>query len=241
MIKISRLYLVLCSCATVYGTSMTAGSPCPSTPTSLASYIRTYSASGCSVGIVDYTNFQFLSPASAGVPTPTAEQVFLTPNGLGFSFTYGVTVPAGPASADYANFIVQYDFDPAPALGDATLILDPPQGDVSVTEQICPGGTFTGGDCMIEATDPTPIILLVYTPDQLEDTGPLNVSNGEINLNFYLAGDNGPASFDSLQAMEDLAPLGSDTPEPGTVTLLLAGSAILITKIRRTAGRRSTS
>lgn len=210
-------YLLLL--ATTLGVSMGAYAAPLCAPGTIATYEATYNspASGCMVGAVTFTDFtdlsnaitdnEFLLSASTGEP--------------GFNVTY----TGGPVTS-FVEYTIQYNFDPPPAIGSAFLSLDPPTGDVTAEEVICPGGNFTASPenpngCFIGNADPEPVFLNVSNLGNVffatADFTP--VTTGEVRLDIILNGSpDAPANFDTV---------GADVgaPEPATFALLFAGLA----------------
>ncbi|HKD06634.1 MAG TPA: hypothetical protein VKB79_12105 [Bryobacteraceae bacterium] len=238
------LYLAaaaLCGGTAYAGNAATLGAPC--VPGSLQSYIDLNPAGGCSIGIEEFSAFNFNSSANAPF---TTNDIFLTPTTGGFTFTQVSGAPCAGSNApcfeelaaqiDIYDIFYKFAIDPGPQSSSADLGMDPPFGNVTINQFYCAGrglvlGTLAG-------------IPTCVTPGQhgaqeltVNDTNPpFSWNTGSVPLNpridnfadvltqIILNGTNGPAGFDSVTGDTNL------TPEPSTfligATLLAAGILI---------------
>ena len=89
MFKVFLPVLFLVSAATVLGTTSPGVSSCGSD--TLASYVGSYPppSVGCSIGILDYSNFSYSAISNA----PAASDIEVAPNGQGFALPRWVDRP----------------------------------------------------------------------------------------------------------------------------------------------------
>ncbi len=131
--------------------------PCPTGQT-LQSYEGQFSsfATPCANGILNFSNF-YLQPPPSGtdVGALTASQIDLTPTPIGagqtgvtgFSITGLDGSPISVAPGQVATYVIDWLFviDAGPIAGGASLGMDPPSGDVTVTQYYCLDSNFEGG------------------------------------------------------------------------------------------------
>jgi hypothetical protein len=210
----------------------------------------------CSVGILNYTDFTSslnLNPALVEVtPEPAV-------NGLGGGFALSpISIVAGTSSDPFqvtvgnsVTYYIDWFFviDAGPVADGASLGMDPPFGDVTITQNYCTDSFFGYTDAgALECTTPptagpdtnhisAPQTLTVST---LPAPGILNASIlftppayafASVDTVITIDGDAGAqgSGFDSQAGSPDVIP-PSSTPEPGTFLLLtgaLAGIAFL--------------
>ena len=218
--------LFLASAATVFGTTSTSVSSCG--PGTLASYVTNEPAPGpgCAIDILDYSNFTYTPLSNA----PLASSILLTPGSNGFDFTQVGGAPF-TASGDVVKFAVYYNIfiDPAPVISGADNSLDPPVGNVNVTELFCndsvlyPGTTScfppTSPAYSLTVTTASPTASITFaTPAAVYQT---------VGIIFTLDGTNGLASFDGFSTSTTTNTTTTITPEPASTLLvglfLLAG------------------
>lgn len=209
--------LVVGSFSTVF-----AASDLPSCGTaSLASYIGSTAfppvTGGCAIGILDYYNFSYIMGTG-----PAASALQVSPTGSGFEFSLASGSPITAAPGQTVSFEIDYQIviDPAPIISGGSDNLDPPSGNVSVTEYFCndisyvPTGFCLGGS--------TPDSLTVTTADPSKSIvfpNPALVSE-QVGIVFTLIGGANGASFDGLEADSTVLSL---TPEPTTAGGMLLG------------------
>lgn len=210
--------IVFGGCA--FATSSSAVSACGTA--SLAGYESSYpfpATAGCSIGILDYSNFSYQAISNA----PATNDIILTPStsNQGFSFTQAGGTPFVANAGEVVQFEIDYNIliDPAPVIHGSSLVLDPPTGNVSVTQYFCNDSQyFYPGTCFGGPTDTlhvgTPVTGYPYSA-VINFSNPAN-NFEEVGILFTLDGTNGPASFDGLSTGTEV----SLTPEPATVLLV---------------------
>jgi hypothetical protein len=174
--------------------------------------------SGCSIGILDYYDFTYhtVTPGT----DPAASAITVMPEVNGFSFG-----PVSAAANTTVEFEIDYDIyiDPVPRIPGASLNLDPPTGDVTVTEYFCNDVQYVySGSCL----GPAPFTLTVGTPgtgypsSAVIDFGdnPATTSQ-QVGILFTLTGGATGASFDGLDAVS----IVSSAPEPASAAVLFLG------------------
>ena len=118
--------LLLASSASLFATTSTSLSPCAAG--TLAAYENSYPlapSSGCSIGILDYSNFSYHALSNA----PATSDIILTPSGQGFNFTQATGTPFIATAGETVQFEIDYYIliDPAPVVaGPATSLIRPP-------------------------------------------------------------------------------------------------------------------
>ncbi len=130
--------------------------PCPTGGT-LQSYEDQFSsiATPCANGILNFSNFNFqLFQSSGGTPL-TASQVDLSPTPIGmgqtgvtgFDITGSDNSPITVAPGQDATYVIDWLFviDSGPLAGGASLGMDPPFGDVTITQYYCLDSNFQNG------------------------------------------------------------------------------------------------
>jgi hypothetical protein len=208
--------LLLTSAVSVYGTPTPAVSSCGSG--TLASYDSSFAfpSLGCSIGILDYSNFSYVSLSNA----PSASSIEITPGSDGFGFTQVGGAPF-TASGDVVKFAIYYNIfiDPAPVIGDSRLSLDPPMGDVSITEFFCNDSTlYSGATSCFPPTSPAyTLTVTTQKPTGSIIFGSPALVSQQVGIVFTLDGTKGVASFDGLDTGTDVT---SITPEPASVCLV---------------------
>ncbi len=223
---LKRLLPIVLLAAAAYSSPLT-----PCTSGSLATYESSFTfptSSGCSIGILDYSSFSYHAVSNA----PSAASIILTPGSTGFGFTQLGGVPFTASLGQVVQFEIDYNIaiDPAPILAGADDSLDPPSGNVAVTEYFCNDRVYVySGTCYPPNGPPESLTVGTVAPNQLSAsiifTTPAT-SFEEVGILFTLNGTNGPSSFDGLDAEETVVSL--TTPEPATTLLvgflLAAGS-----------------
>jgi hypothetical protein len=188
-------------------------------PGTVASYVAStgYPGGGCSIGILDYYQFSYVTRHGGNAPIDTA--IAVNPEANGFSFG-----PVSAAPFTTVTFEIDYDIviDPVPRIPGASLNIDPPIGDVVVTEYFCNDVEYKPTGNCLGSVAPS---LTVGTPAsgypssaQINFANPAAVSQ-EVGIVFTLTGGATGASFDGLDAVS----LVSSVPEPAPVAALLLG------------------
>jgi hypothetical protein len=229
MLKLSFCFLAVGSLALLQANPLT---PCAAN--TLLSYQdnTAFPTNGCSIGVLDYFDFSYHAVSNA----PSASAIEVTPSGQGFSFSLVSGAPFTASVGQVVQFEIDYNvlIDPAPILGGGDLSLDPPSGNVSVTEYYCNDGVYVyTGQCFGIPLEK----LTVGTIPPLTLSASLTFANPatrfqETGILFTLDGTNGPSSFDGLDT--DLTVV--NMPEPNTGRL--AGAALASTVILLAARAR---
>lgn len=227
--RINFLALKLLLSLAVAGSLSTAqaGSVLPTCSTdNLADYINLTAnpptTGGCAIGILDYYDFSY-HPVSEVAPAASSIQV--TPLATGFSFG-----PVTAAPGQTVEFEIDYDLviDPAPIITGDKLGIDPPTGNVQVTEYFCNDLTYVyTASCEFGIQ---PESLTVGTPGtgfpsdaSIVFTRPASRSQ-QVGILFTLTGGATGASFDGLDSSSVVV---YGTPEPPAAVTLLLGLAFL--------------
>lgn len=230
--KALSIVLMLVWTGSAYATSTAAVSSCGTA--SLDTYESSYnfpSSSGCAIGILDYSNFTYRALSNA----PAASDIILTPStsNQGFSFTQAGGTPFVASAGEVVQFEIDYNIliDPAPVIHGSSIRVDPPTGNVTVTEDFCNDsiyyypGTCYGGPLDTLSVG-TPVTGYPYSAS-------INFSNPAMNFETVgiLFTLDGPASFDGVITGTQL----TITPEPASVLLVgvfLLGGYTLKRKLR---------
>ncbi len=202
--------------------SLFASSTLPSCSTaSLASYVTsTANGGGCAIGILDYYNVSYLP----GTNAPASSNIQVTPGTAGFSFG---PVTAAPGQTVQFEIDYQIFIDPAPVITGDDLKLDPPSGDITVTEYFCndlpfnpgPGApTCLGGSSAQSLTVGNGN---AYPSEATIAFAPPASRFQEVEIVFTLVGGTNGASFDGL----DSASILNTVPEPASFGFALLGLA----------------
>lgn len=184
---------------------------------------------GCSIGVLDYSSFSYHPISNA----PSDSSILLTPNAQGFGFTTVSGTPFTSTANETVQFEIDYNIliDPAPILAGADNSLDPPTGNVVVTEYFCNDSQyFFSGNCFPPGTQTLSVGTMA--PFQLSSsiifTTPAT-SYQEVGILFTLTG---ASSFDGLDTTTIVV-----VPEPASVFLmgiaLVAGSYTLKKRRKR--------
>jgi hypothetical protein len=189
------------------------------------------STGGCAIGILDYYNFTYLP----GTNAPAASAIDVTPSGSGFSFG-----PVTAAPGQTVSFEIDYGIiiDPAPVIGGDDLKLDPPTGDVTVTEYFCNDISYVGsGDCYPSTPAPSLTVGTPGTgyPSEASITFAHPATTSEyVGIVFTLTGGATGASFDGLDTVSIIS-----SPEPASAAGLLVGLLALAAgyKLRKQRNR----
>jgi len=218
----------------------------PCVTQSLQAYIA-LDGGQCSVGILNFSDFTFTSSGTGGATLLTASQIELSPAGdgdLGGGFTIA---PVGPATfsvalGQTATYVIDWFFliDPGPRADGASLGMDPPFGDVTITQSYCNDSFFSTGPnggtvCTGRADPSSPQSLQVTTiPPVLTDSiffDPAAQNFASVRTIITLNGTNGPSGFDSLTGTASV--IDPSTPEPVSSALAAGGLLVTLGLIRR--------
>jgi hypothetical protein len=202
---------------------------------SLADYVSLNSTGGCTFNDLTFFRFAFNPPpvATGGAATATPSDIFLepirTPSGTGFSITSSFFSLSNPTVAQSVTYGLGYSVDPPPIIVGEDLFLDPPFGDVLISQRVCLNDVLANncafGVALSQSVTPTsPLSSLQF---------PFAVPFVDIQTTISLRSTPGnPAGFDALQTGTI-----SNVPEPASVALstfgLLAGLAGVVTRDRR--------
>lgn len=206
---------LLALCLTLGAQHGTAAPLCQSG--SLADYVALNSTGGCTFNELTFFRFAF-SPApvsTGGAALATAADIYLAPDttefGTGFSFTSSYfSLPAAnvPQSVTYN---IGYSVDPPPIIVGEELFLDPPYGDVTVSQRVCLNDVLANncafGVALQQSVTPVSPLSSISFPYavpfvDIQDTITLRTTPGN------------PAGFDGLDTGTKV-----NTPEPGTWAL----------------------
>jgi hypothetical protein len=201
----------------------------------------------CSVGILNFSDFTFSSSGSGGATLLTAADILVTPstNGdLGGGFSLSAISPGAFAVAEgqTATYVIDWFFliDPGPRSAGAELGMDPPFGDVTITQSYCVDSFFGTGanggvDCVGRAASMAPQTLTVTTiPPHLDDSiifNPAALNFASVMTTITINGTAGPSGFDSTTGTAVV--VDSSTPEPVTSVLALGGLLVTLGVIRK--------
>lgn len=242
-----RLLLSLAVCGCLASTLQANGLSSVSCATdTIADYNADFphQSDACANGILNFSGFEFQSSGNGVGTLLTADQIDLTPVGTpdqtgvtGFSITglndSSITVAPGQD----ATYVVDWLFviDAGPIAGGASLGMDPPTGDVTVTQYYCLDSifndpTYTGsaptcGPSLDGGGSPDVQMLSVSTPDDLTDTVTFNppaLDLADVMTVIQLTGAMQGAGFDSVNGNSQIDPAA---PEPSSFVLI--GGALL--------------
>lgn len=213
----------------VYASGLPLGPACPTA--TLGTYVATFSTSpGCSLGNLDVYNFFGESFTGSSPDSSALNNVLVKPDPTNYTFRFS---SFGSLLTSGADLTINYTLDPAPVVLGQTIGLDPPTGDVTVTQYYCGAGTFQNviltsggnGNCngtflgTNSVTPSTPLASLTFgTAYSLVDTQAL-ITIGS-----------GGGSFDGLSTASSVL------PEPATAGLV--SLALLGLYVKRRAGMR---
>jgi len=198
------------------------GSTAGTTPcgtATLATYESSYAppSLGCSIGVLDYSNFTYEALQNA----PSAANLELSPStsgtGLNFSQVGGAPIAA---NGDIVQFAIYYNIfiDPAPVIPGADSHLDPPVGNVSITEYFCNDSVLYPGttSCFPPTSPAYSLTVTTASPNASVTFNPPATQYETVGLVFTLNGLTGVASFDGLDANNDV----TIAPEPASFALV---------------------
>jgi hypothetical protein len=203
--------------------------------------LRTYETIGECVlgqntnGGLDIFSFSYISG-----PTGADVGILLTPNpgpgGIGGGFGFSGFAPQ--AAGTQSIYVIDYSYliDPGPVTGEMGLSMDPPSGDVFITEDLCINANFgTNADgntvCQIRADvaggfltfNPQSLSVTVPNPNAFIALDPQVTQRDFANLRFTFAiGGSVDSGFDSLSSNNNVVD-PSAAPEPAASLLLMTG------------------
>jgi hypothetical protein len=195
----------------------------------LSDYINNtvFPGGGCAIGVLDYYQFSYHTFNNPNDPLASNLLVSLSNQGLGFNFSQVNGQPITAAAGTTVQFEIDYDIviDPAPVIPQGKLSIDPPSGDVTITQYFCNDVQYVFTNLCLGGI---PLTLQVGTPETglpqsrtITFVKPAATSQG-IGLLFTLDGINGASSsFDGVDSTSTILYL--DTPEPTTAASLLLG------------------
>jgi hypothetical protein len=210
------------------------------------------SGAKCSVGILNFRNFNYITGGTTSTPY-SATNIELTPvynpqvgsTGFAFSIVGGSQFVVGATNTATYEIDYRYDIDAGPISMAADLGMDPPFGDVSITQSICADSYFFRAGCgqpnftqglnlpsisgapqtlTVDNTSPT----ASWFAHLVLDPAVMNFANVHtvIALDGTQPGTGGNgfqgAGFDNLQATASIVD-PSAVPEPATGFSVLAG------------------
>jgi hypothetical protein len=179
---------------------------------------------GCSVGILDYYNFTYHPVSNAPLASAIEVSISSLP-GSGFSFTRADGNAFTAAAGQTVQFEIDYNLiiDPAPIITGGDMNLDPPSGNVTVTEYFCNDVSYIyTGFC----SGSLPETLTVGTAASGFPSSATIVfakpalTSQAVGILFTLNGGTSGASFDGLDSTSQVLSL---SPEPASAAGLLAG------------------
>ncbi len=191
----------------------------PCTTATLQSYETSYAppSHGCSVGILDYSNFSYAALQNA--PSTSDVEVSLSSTGQGLSFSQAGGAPF-VANGDIIQFAIYYNIaiDPAPVIPGADTHLDPPSGNVSITQYFCNDSVLYPGttSCFPSSFPVYSLTVTTASPNASVTFNPPAQHFETVGVIFTLDGTNGPASFDGLDSNTTTTAL----PEPASLLLV---------------------
>jgi len=225
----------------------------------LANYQTRNVDSDCSVGILNFYNFEFLAVGTGNATLLSASQIELTPylpprnSGLSGGFTVG-TVNSDPFTVGFgqtAGYVIDwhFDIDSGPTAEAAALGMDPPFGAVTITQDYCvdsqlfpvlsqtaglPGATSCRGS---DFSVPVTTLQVTTIPQKLTDGKPLTPNAfifANVRTKIFLDGSNVASGFDNLTGSSTI--IDTSAPEPGSI-LLGFGGLLSVFGLRRRFNR----
>ncbi len=202
-----------------YSTFASSVGTTPCTAGTLSGYSSSYAppSLGCSIGILDYSNFSYVALQNA----PLASDIAIAPaaSGNGFGFTQVGGAPF-VANGDIVQFAIYYNIfiDPAPVIPGADTHLDPPAGNVSVTEYFCNDSVLYPNttSCFPPTSTAYSLTVTTASPDASVTFNPPATQYETVGIVFTLNGLTGIASFDGL----DTDTVVNIAPEPASFALV---------------------
>jgi hypothetical protein len=193
------------------------------------------------VGILNFSGFSFSSSGTAGDSLYTASQIGVTPvftegSMTGFAFGHFGDGPFQVDAGLTANYIIDYSYviDAGPVGGAADLGMDPPFGNITITQDICADSHLTfsaSGEPQCTVFSDFSVSTVPQTLS-VNDTNPPTSWTAHLDLNppvlsfatvrntIHLDGAQGGAGFDSLMSTGTIV---NSAPEPMSSALCLGG------------------
>jgi hypothetical protein len=176
---------ILALLITGYASASTVGIPACSTDTLFAYQVTP--AAPCAQGILEFSAFSlnsFSVPDQSLDRLEVAQEITVTPNGTGFSFSSPLFDIGAGQTASFQIFYADL-VDPAPIEVGASLDLDPPSGEITVTQTYSTPPCLTSSVSMsVDTLNPGASIVF-----------PCALTQGTIETDIDLVG---PAHFDSV-------------------------------------------
>src|ERR1700733_4556689 len=225
------LSMTLLTALVLHGEASTAVGPCAAG--TLLSYED--NTSGCELGggsggILVFSAFTFSLSSSSGSPVILdASEITVTPDpeGLGGGFTFGGFAGGTVFTGQTATYNINYSYfiDAGPVSSGADIGMDPPFGNVSITEAICADSIFdpsAPGECEVPGDPfaPQTFSIDVANPSNHLDLDPVVTMSADIENTIFLDVTSTSSGFDSLTATSTVV---SPTPEPLTLLTTLGG------------------
>jgi hypothetical protein len=186
-------------------------------------------------GILVFSNFTFSATSSGSPIILDASQITVTPDpeGLGGGFIFDGFNNAPVLAGQTATYDIQYSYfiDAGPVSSGADIGMDPPFGNVSITESICADSIFVqiaGAPLQCEIPN-DPFAPQTFSVDDTNpptswtnhlDLNPMVMSFASIDDTIFLNGGTDGAHFDNLTATSTVV---NPTPEPLTLLTTLGG------------------
>jgi hypothetical protein len=200
----------------------------------LASYELLNSNNQCSVGILNFQDFT----SSPGTPTDIVLTPTLATNGgAGFGLS-GLSVGSGQT----ANYEIgwHFDIDPGPVSSGADLGMDPPMGNVTITQEYCFDSEFSigtvGPDACSGLNRPVIRSLSVTVPNPTAHIDFVPPGENFANVRTFIdldgMGQPNGSGFDSVTGTAT-ATAGSTTLTPEPLSAALALGGLLAIAVRR--------
>lgn len=262
-----RAILVTAALAAFISTSLCAeglsSTQCPGpTNDTLAYYESNFGTTPCANGILNFSkfNFQVYQPSGPGTVL-NASQIDLTPIGTpnqtgatGFEISGLNNTDITAAVGQDVTYVIDWDYviDAGPIAGGASLGMDPPTGDITITEYFCLDSNFVSGtyngsapSCTPSIEGTLPSVQTLTVSDTPADACPTSPGDYCSSINFnppdeefanvmtviQLTGGTNGATFGSTNGTTQINP---PAPEPGTL-LLIPGALAFLFFFRRRA------
>lgn len=230
------------------------GTDCPNDP--LAFYQANFSSvsSPCANGILNFSGFNFLASGTPAGSLKTSSDIELLPVGpargeLGDT-GFNISAVSGIFSVgigETATYVIDwhFDIDAGPSASGANLGLDPPFGDVTITQDYCVDSfisaysagvaptCFTGRD-----SEGPPLQSLMVTTDLPFASivfNPIAYSFADVRTIIQLNGGPTGAGFDSISGTSTI----EQAPETGTWLLFTGGLAMVCITRKRIVSQQS--
>lgn len=208
----------------------------------------------CSIGILNYSQFDFESIGAGATLGPGAFELTPISPGLASEGNTGFTMSSSSpktqisvAPGQSATYVIDWFFaiDNGPIAGGASLGMDPPEGNVTISTEYCVDSFLT----LLDNFSPT-------TPDTCSGNGGAHVPLQSLSVTttdphasivfstpayqfadvrtlITLTGDKGEAGFDGVSSESSI----SQTPEPRTFLLVFGLLLFLVFMSKRTVAQ----